>query len=145
MRVSIIGAGECSPETSGEAERLGKLLAAEGHTVVCGGLGGVMEAVSKGAFQAGGTTIGILPGEEVAQANPYITCAVATGLGHMRNYLVVLNGDIAVAVSGGFGTLSEIALARKIGRTVIVLGGWSDIPGLVPVSSPEEVLAALTP
>ena len=145
MRVSIIGAGECSPETAALAERLGKLLAAAGHTLVCGGLGGVMEAAAKGASQAGGTTIGILPGQEIAQANRYISYAVATGLGHMRNYLVILNGDAAVAVSGGYGTLSEIALARKIGRKVIVLGGWSEIPGLVPVQTPEEVLEALEP
>ncbi len=145
MRLSIIGAGECSPETAALAERLGKLLASAGHTLVCGGLGGVMEAAAKGASQAGGTTIGILPGQEIAQANRYISCAVATGLGHMRNYLVVLNGDAVVAVSGGYGTLSEIALARKIGRRVIVLGGWSEIPGLVPVQTPEEVLEALEP
>ncbi len=140
MRVSVIGASECCPTIYNEAVALGRLLAKEGYTVICGGRGGVMEAIAQGVAMVGGVTIGILPGRDTKEANKYITYPVATGLGEMRNFLVVLNGDIVVAVSGRYGTLSEIALAKKIGRQVIVLGRWKELDGVIPARDPKHVI-----
>lgn len=140
IRISVIGAGHCGPDTAAMAERLGAGIAARGWTLVCGGLGGVMTAAAKGARQAGGRTLGILPGLDRGDANPYIETSVATGLGQMRNMLVVANGDVVVAVEGGAGTLSEIGHALKAGRTVVAMGAWKDIPGVIPASGPEEAL-----
>ena len=142
-RISVIGSGRCSEEVSRQAERLGLLLAGAGFGVVCGGLGGVMESVCKGAAAANGYSIGILPGTDPLEANRYCTHALATGLGPMRNYLVILNGALTVAVAGGYGTLSEIGLAKKIGRTVICLGTWPQLPDLIQVKDPEEVLGEI--
>lgn len=141
-RVSVIGAGDCGPDTAEAARRLGRLLAERGFELVCGGLGGVMAAAAQGAREAGGRTVGILPGLDRSAANPYIDLPLVTGLGPMRNFLVVANGDVAVAVEGGSGTLSEIGLALKIGRPVIGLGRWADLPGVCRADSPEEAAAA---
>lgn len=97
-----------------------------------------MEAAARGATEGGGQIIGILPGEDLQAANPYLSQAIVTGLGPMRNYLVVLNGDAAIAVGGGYGTLSEIALAKKIGRPVVVLGRGPAVEGTLRAASPEE-------
>jgi uncharacterized protein (TIGR00725 family) len=122
--VSVIGASDCRAAEQALAEEVGQLLAQEGATLVCGGLGGVMEAAARGAKQAGGTTIGILPGHERSVANPYLDHILTTGMGHARNLAVVSSGDAVIAVGGGYGTLSEIGLAAKIGRPVVILGGW---------------------
>jgi uncharacterized protein (TIGR00725 family) len=140
MRVSVIGAGECCPTIYNEALALGRLLAKEGYTVICGGRGGVMEAVAQGVAMMGGTTIGILPGRDIKEANKYITYPIATSLGEMRNFLVVLNGDVVVAVSGRYGTLSEIALAKKINKKVIALGRWKELEGVIPARDPMDVI-----
>jgi hypothetical protein len=138
--VSVIGAGDCSPDAYQDAKRLGRLLAERGFGIVCGGLGGVMRAACEGASSAGGQAIGILPGHDQREANEFVTTPIATGLSHMRNYLVVLNGLAVVACPGNAGTISEIGLALKIGRPVIVLGGWIDIEGTLQASSPEEAV-----
>jgi hypothetical protein len=133
---------------------VGRLLAGEGATVICGGLGGVMEAVARGAGEAGGTVIGILPGLSPEEANPHCTHAIATGVGQARNLAVVASGDVAIAVGGEWGTLSEIGHARSMGRTVVALRSWSlsgrgsmeAAPGVVPADTPEEAVAlALSP
>lgn len=136
MRVSVIGGSSVPPETAAVAEALGAELADRGHTVVCGGLGGVMEAVCRGARETGdgAETIGILPTDRRADANPYVTTAIATGLGHARNALVVMNGDAAIAVNGGPGTLSEIGLALAHGRAVAGLD-THDVEGVEAVDS----------
>jgi uncharacterized protein (TIGR00725 family) len=103
---------------------VGRELAERGAVVVCGGLGGVMEAACRGAREAGGTTLGILPGLDRRQANPYVEVALPTGMGEARNALVVRAADSVVAIGGGFGTLSEIALALKVGKTVVGLDTW---------------------
>lgn len=118
MRVSVIGGGNVSDEEYATAERLGRLLGERGHEVVCGGRGGVMEAVCKGASETGGHTIGILPGASRAQANDYVETAVATGIGNARNPLVVMNGAAVIAVDGGPGTLSELGHALDFGKPV---------------------------
>ena len=137
-QIAVAGAGVAGPELAALAEEVGRLLAARGATVVCGGLGGVMEAVARGAREAGGTTIGILPGDTRHDANPWIQHAVATGIGHGRNLAVAASGDALIAVGGSWGTLSEIALARRLGRPVVVLGDG-------PAVSGEGIVAAETP
>ncbi len=118
MRVSVIGGSTVEAETAQRARTVGRLLAERGHDLICGGRGGVMSAACQGAVEAGGHTIGILPGEDPAAANPHVETAVATGLGNARNAMVVLNGDAAIAIDGHTGTLSELALARDYDRPV---------------------------
>ncbi len=124
LYVSVIGGSSCSPAEYEQAREVGRLIAKEGAVLVCGGLGGVMEAAARGAKEAGGTTLGILPGHDRAAANPYLDYVVTTGLGHARNLAVVSTGDAVIAVSGAYGTLSEIGLAGVLGKPVIILGGW---------------------
>lgn len=121
------------------AEEVGRLLARRGAVVVCGGLGGVMEAACRGAFREGGTTVGVLPGLNRGAANPFVSVAVATGLGEARNALVVRAADALIAVGGAYGTLSEIALALKAGKPVIGLGTW-EIDGVERVEGPEAAV-----
>lgn len=122
--VAVIGAGTCDPDLAAVAEEVGRRLGEAGAVVVCGGLGGVMEAACRGAKAAGGTTVGILPGETRAGANAWVDVALPTGLGEARNALVVRAADAVVAVGGEFGTLSEIALALKAGVPVVGIGSW---------------------
>jgi uncharacterized protein (TIGR00725 family) len=140
MRVSVIG-GSTVPEAEYETARaVGRLLGERGHEIVCGGLTGVMEAVCRGAREAGGRTIGILPGSDRAAANEYVDVAVATGMGNARNALVVLNGDAAIAVDGSTGTLSEVALALDYGRPVAGLS-THDVAGVEAVETPDAAVA----
>jgi uncharacterized protein (TIGR00725 family) len=146
----VIGAGDSENELDRKAEAVGRQLAEEGLTIVCGGRTGVMEAVARGATSAGGEVIGILPGESMDEANPHCTHVVATGIGHARNLAVVASGDAVVAVGGGWGTLAEIGFARKLGRPVVSLGSWGLEPaddavadGIVEVEDPEQVVVAV--
>lgn len=121
-RISVIGAGRASEEDADLAEALGRALGEAGAAVICGGLGGVMEAAARGCAEAGGTTVGILPGLGDEDANPWIELPLPTAMGEGRNALVVRAGEAVVAVGGSWGTLSEIALGRKMGREVGLLG-----------------------
>jgi uncharacterized protein (TIGR00725 family) len=121
---------------------VGRELAARGAVVVCGGLGGVMEAACRGAKEAGGRTVGILPGTDRAAANAFVDVAIPSGLGEARNALVVRAADALIAVGGGYGTLSEIALALKAGKRVVGLDSW-DIEGVVAASDPQAAVAAV--
>ncbi|NLO28728.1 MAG: TIGR00725 family protein [Actinobacteria bacterium] len=146
--VSVIGGGRCDAADYALAEEVGRLVAGEGATLVCGGLAGVMEAAARGAKEAGGVTIGILPGHDRAPANPYIDHVLTTGIGHARNLAVVSSGDAVIAVGGGYGTLAEIGLAAKIGRPVVVLSGWrlendKGTHGIWYATSPAEAIALL--
>ncbi len=133
-----------SDEEPEGVEEVGRELALAGAVLVCGGLGGAMEAACRGAKAEGGTTLGILPGPDRDEANEWVDVAVATGLGEARNALVVRAADALIAVAGGYGTLSEIALALRAGKPVVGLGTW-DIPGVVEVGSPAAAVArALT-
>jgi hypothetical protein len=144
--VSVIGASLCDEAIAALAEEVGRLVARAGAVLVSGGLGGVMAAACRGARQADGTTLGILPGTDRESANDFLDYSICTGIGHARNLAVVSSGDAVIAVGGGFGTLSEIGLARKCGRPVFLLGSWDllrdgAIPdGIVPVSSAEEAV-----
>jgi uncharacterized protein (TIGR00725 family) len=120
----VIGSAQCGEREAALAREVGGEVARRGALLVCGGRGGVMEAACRGAKAAGGTTVGILPGKDRSEANPYVDIPVVTGLGEARNAVVVRSADVVIAISGGFGTLSEIGLALKMGRPVVGLGTW---------------------
>jgi uncharacterized protein (TIGR00725 family) len=122
--VAVVGPSAGTPAELALGEAVGRLLAKAGAVLVCGGMGGVMEAAAGGAVKAGGKTVGILPSGSRLEGNPYLTVAVATGMGEARNVIVVRTADVVIAVHGEFGTLSEIALALKIGKPVVGLGTW---------------------
>lgn len=141
--IAVIGGSSASPEVLRQAEAAGRELALAGASVVCGGLGGVMEAACRGAHGAGGFTIGILPGEDRTEANPFVTCAIPTGLGHFRNFLVVRAADGVIALPGGSGTLSEAAMARTLGTPVVTISGGSEgwlVPGALAATSAAEAV-----
>jgi uncharacterized protein (TIGR00725 family) len=135
----VVGSGEGD---SPAAEAVGRELAARGAVVVCGGLGGVMKAACRGAREGGGRTVGILPGTDRAAANEFVDVAIPTGLGEARNALVVRAADALIALGGGYGTLSEIALALKAGKRVVALDSW-EIDGVIAVADPAQAVAAV--
>ena len=137
LQVSVIGSGA---EHEGRAEEVGRLLAGRGCTVVTGGRGEVMAAAARGAKAGGGTTIGVLPGEDRSGVNEWIDHVVVTGIGHARNLAVVASGDAVIAVGGAWGTLAEIAFARVLGRHVVILEpGW-ELPEVPRASTAEEAV-----
>jgi uncharacterized protein (TIGR00725 family) len=150
-QIAVIGAGGAEPgsEIWELAEAVGRGLGEAGVVLVCGGRGGVMEAACRGAAAAGGETIGILPGYDLGEANRYCSRVIATGVGHARNLAVVGSGEVVIAVGGEWGTLSEIGLARAIGRTVVALRSWTlggrermeGAPGIEPAETPEAAVA----
>ncbi len=141
--IGVIGAGTWDAETAALAEAVGRGLAQRGAAVVCGGLDGVMAAACRGAKAAGGLTIGILPGNRRADANPWVDVPVVTGLGEARNVLVVRTAQAVIAIGGEYGTLSEIAFALKLGVPVVGLNTWQlakrgqIVPAFVEVQNPE--------
>lgn len=138
--IAVIGAGEPDEELYRVARELGKAIVEKGGTVVCGGLGGIMEAAARGATEAGGTAIGVLPDTDRRRANEYLSYSVPTGMGEARNLAVVCSGNAVIAVGGGYGTLSEIGLAKKVGRVVVSLRGW-ELEGHVTVADgPREAV-----
>lgn len=145
--VAVCGAGQCGPDLAILAECVGRGLAEAGALLVCGGLGGVMAAACRGARLAGGTTIGLLPGLDRGEANPDVLIPIATGLGEGRNLLIVRTADSVIAIGGEYGTLSEIALARKLGKLVVGLHTWNlgtDKDGqthILPAADPAEAVA----
>jgi uncharacterized protein (TIGR00725 family) len=139
--IAVVGAGDdVEAPLLAVAEAVGAELASRGAVVVTGGLGGVMEAACRGARSAGGTTLGILPGGDRTAANAFVSVAVATGLGELRNGLVVRCADAVVAIAGGYGTLSEIALALKAGKPVVGIGTW-EIDGVRAAADASEAVA----
>jgi uncharacterized protein (TIGR00725 family) len=140
MIISVIGAGVCDNEIYGTAMEVGRLIAQEGGVIITGGLGGVMEAASRGAKEAGGTTVGILPGLSRDEANKYVDIPIVTGLSHARNVVVVRSADAVIAISGEYGTLSEIAIALKLGKPVIGINTWDHVKGITMADSPEEAV-----
>lgn len=137
IQVAVIGSGR---EHEARAEEVGRLLAERGCTVVTGGLGEVMAAACRGAKAAGGTTIGILPGERREDANEWVDHVVVTGIGHARNFAVAASGDAVIAVGGSWGTLAEIAFASRLGRRVVILEPGHAVDGIPRVSSPDEAV-----
>jgi len=141
--IAIIGARSCDNEISKISEQMGGLLAKSGYTIICGGLGGVMEAACKGARANNGTTIGILPGDNPNDANPFVDIAVATGMGVSRNLIIIRSARAVIAISGGFGTLSELAFALQLDKPVIGLGSWDVSDQIVTASDPEDAIQKL--
>jgi hypothetical protein len=148
--VAVVGAGDADEELAAAAEEVGRRLAQAGAAVVCGGLGGVMEAACRGAKSAGGLTIGVLPGRRRADANRWVDVAIPTGMGETRNALVVLSADAVVAVGGEHGTLSEVAFGLKLGRPVVGLRTWRLVRGdgaadesIVPAEDPQAAVAVV--
>jgi uncharacterized protein (TIGR00725 family) len=148
----VIGVGDCAQDSEAAllAEEVGRRLAEAGVTMVCGGLGGVMEAAARGAASAGGEAIGIVPGVSVDDANEHCTRVVASAIGYARNLAVVASGDVVIAIGGEWGTLSEIGHARTFGKTVVALRSWGltgrermeGAPGVVPVETAHDAVAA---
>jgi len=139
MRVSVIGGSTVTESEAETAEAVGRRLAERGHTVVCGGHGGVMAAACRGASEAGGHTIGILSSDDPDDANPYVDEPIATGLGHARNALVVMNGAAVIAVDGGDGTLSELGFAGVYDRPTAGVG-THDADHVEPVATAAEAV-----
>jgi len=133
--LAVIGSASCDDLVAAQAEAVGREIARRGAVLVCGGRGGVMEAACRGAKAEGGTTVGILPGPDRGAANPYVDVPIVTGLGEARNAVVVRAADAVIAISGGYGTLSEIGLALKMGRPVVGLDTWELYQGGRPVSA----------
>ncbi|BDO43696.1 TIGR00725 family protein [Cellulomonas sp. NTE-D12] len=152
--VAVVGPSVCTRVQQDVAERLGRALAERGDVVLCGGGDGVMAAVARGATESGGVVVGILPGDDRHAANPWVTIALATGLGELRNGLIVRAADAVVAVGGSWGTLSEVAMATRTGVPVVSLDGWTPavagtsaaqdgVPGPVEAGTVDEALATL--
>jgi len=139
LLVAVVGGHKCTYEVEQIAIKLGKLLAKVGVILVNGGLSGVMEATSKGMREAGGVTVGILPGEDKKAANPYVDIPIATGLGYTRNTIVAGCADIIIALPGEYGTLSEIAFALNMKKPVVGIGSW-DIKGMKQAKTAEEAV-----
>jgi uncharacterized protein (TIGR00725 family) len=140
--VAVVGPGDAGADVLAEAESVGRGVAERGAVVVCGGLGGAMEAACRGAKAAGGTTVALLPGLDRRDANRYVDVAIPTGLGEARNALVVRAADSLIAVGGGYGTLSEIGLALRTGKRVVGLDTW-EIDGVERATSPQEAVQAV--
>lgn len=139
VRVGIVGGSNPEPHYLEMARRVGELVARAGAILVCGGLGGVMGAAAAGARQAGGLTLGILPGNNPDDANPDVDIPMATGMGYSRNSLVAMNSDVLIAIDGEYGTLTEIAYGNIYGKKVIGLETWQ-VKGVIKATSPEEAV-----
>ena len=147
LRIGVLGPGTAATEALALAREVGAEIARRGAILVCGGLGGVMEAAAHGAKEAGGLTVGIVPGVDAGEANEFVDVPVVTGMGEARNVVVVHSSNAVIAIAGSYGTLSEIALALKIGVPVVGLGSWElrgpdgNEPPIIRASSPQEAVA----
>ena len=141
--IAVIGAGECTERVYQLAETAGKRLAEAGYDIVCGGLGGVMEAVCKGAQNAGAKTIGILPGDDILMANAYVDIPVATGMGIGRNIIIIRTAQAVLAIDGSFGTLSEIAYALQMQKPVIGIDTWEVSDKIIQVANIDQAINEL--
>jgi uncharacterized protein (TIGR00725 family) len=139
--IAVIGGSEIGDETAALAREVGREVAARGALLLCGGLGGVMAAAAQGAGEAGGVSLGILPQGDRRQANPFLTYTIATNLGHARNVLIAHSADALIAVDGSYGTVSEAAIALKLGKPVIALEVTWDLAGVKKAANPAEAVA----
>lgn len=140
IQIGVVGSGQCSLEIEKLSEEVGREIAKKKALLICGGLGGVMEASARGAKKEGGMTVGILPGFSFEDANPFIDIPIVTGLSHARNVLVVRSSQAIIAVEGGYGTLSEIGIALKLGKPVIGLRTWDVSKKIVTVGTPKDAV-----
>lgn len=143
--VAVVGPHDADARTFDLAREVGRLLGQAGWAVFTGGLSGVMEAACRGAQEVGALTVGILPGASVADANPFVQVPIATGLGEGRNLVLIRSVDAVIGVGKGYGTLSEIAFALRLGKRVVLLESWSEVAGdVVLAASPEEAVGTLS-
>ncbi len=140
LQVGVIGSGDCYEDVCKIAERVGELLAERKCVIINGGLYGVMEAVSRGAKKKGGFVVGIVPGKNKEEANRYCDVVIATNMGHARNMIIVHSSDVLIAVGGGYGTISEMAIALKEGKRVVGIKTPIKLPGLIEAKTPEEAV-----
>jgi len=138
--IGVIGAGEATDDEYETARETGREIAQRKFTLVCGGMGGVMEAACRGAKSEGGLTIGIIPGDFRKEANPYVDIPIVTGMGHGRNIIVVRSSDVIIAIGGSFGTLSEIAFALRLGIPVIGIKTWDVSSDVRQAENPREAV-----
>jgi uncharacterized protein (TIGR00725 family) len=139
--LAVIGGSHASPEIAALAREVGREVARRGAVLICGGLGGVMSAAAQGAAAAGGVSLGILPDADRHRANPHLTYSLATNLGHARNILIAHSADALIAVDGDYGTISEAAIALKLGKPVVALKVEWDLRGLLQAATPREAVA----
>ena len=139
--IGVIGAAQPTPQGLVLAESVGREIARRGAVLVCGGLGGVMEAAARGAFEAGGEVVGVLPGPESASANPFVTIAIPTNMGHARNVIIAQTAEALIAVEGEYGTLSETAIGLKLGKPVVVLPGARAVAGTQFAESADSAVS----
>jgi uncharacterized protein (TIGR00725 family) len=144
FQISVVGGGTCTRAVERLAQAVGREVALAGAVLVCGGLGGVMAAAARGAAEAGGLVVGLLPGDEHSAGNRWLSVVLPTGLGHARNVLVAAAGDAVIALAGEDGTRSEIALAAVLGRPVIALGAWRGVSGVAHARTPRTAVALAT-
>lgn len=142
INIGVVGGSVCTASCAKTAYTIGALIAREGWVLVCGGRGGVMRAASRGAYEHKGIVVGILPGMTRDEANPYVTVAIPTGIGYVRNFLIVRASDYLIAIDGRYGTLSEISFAFNDGKRVVGINTWK-IPGVVRVLSPKAAVAKI--
>ena len=138
--IAVIGAGQCDQRIFKLAEQTGRRLAEEGLVIICGGLGGVMEAACKGAKEAGGQTIGILPGDDTASANSYVDIPIATGMGIARNIIIIRSAQAVLAVNGSYGTLSELAYALQLQKPIVGLETWDVSEKMFTAADPQQAV-----
>ncbi len=139
--MAVIGGGEATPDIDALAREVGREVARRGAVLLCGGLGGVMAAAAQGAKEEGGVIIGLLPDPDRSRANPYLTYSIPTNLGHARNIVIAHAADALIAVDGSHGTISEAAIALKLGKPVVALHTSWDLPGLKHAHTPQEAAA----
>lgn len=139
--IGVIGASEASEKGKEVARQVGREIARAGAVMVCGGLGGVMEAAARGCAEEGGEVLGLLPGPDPAAANPWVTIAVPTNIGYARNIVITHTAAALIAVEGEYGTLSEVAIGLKLGRPVLALDSWNAVPGVQVCTSAQEAVS----
>ena len=142
QRIAVFGGREITPGVYEDTLEIGRRLADEGYLVFCGGGAGVMEAIAKGVHDEGGIVVGVLKGQDIEEGNKYLTVPIATGIGIARNAILAYNCDAAIAISGQYGTLSEIAYAFQLKKSVIGYKTW-DIDSVIQANTPEEVISKL--
>ncbi|VAX25171.1 hypothetical protein MNBD_NITROSPINAE03-1190 [hydrothermal vent metagenome] len=138
--IGVAGGAVCDKTAGENAREVGRLIAKRGAALVCGGLGGVMQEAARGAYEEGGVTIGILPGSSRNEASKYIKLPVVTGMGHARNVILAHTAQALIAIAGEYGTLSEIAIALKLGKPVACIGRWDAVEGVISAATPKEAI-----
>ena len=138
--IGVIGAGNASSSGLDSAYQVGRLIAEKGAVLICGGLGGVMEAASRGCAEAGADVLGILPGDSADAANPYVSLPIVTAMGHARNVIIAQTADALIAIEGEYGTLSEIAIGLKLGKPVVQLDSWPQISASYQAENPGQAV-----